>query len=300
MRLVVTGCMGQLALSLAEQAFGLPGIEVVSIGRPHLDLTRPGTIFPAIERSRPDLVVSAAAYTAVDAAEDDPGLAFAINAAGAGAVAEAAARLGVPVIHISTDYVFDGARKGSYVESDAPAPLSVYGASKLAGEVAVAAANPRHVILRTSWVYSPFGTNFVKTILRLAEDCDEIAIVSDQYGNPTSALDIAEALLDIADFFAQPRPGAAFGLYHLAGTGAVNRGDFARHVLAVSRVYGGPWADIRNVTTAEFPAKARRPANASLSTDSFTNAFGRALPAWQQSVEVSVRRLVRENRINPR
>ncbi|WP_292090156.1 NAD(P)-dependent oxidoreductase, partial [Mesorhizobium sp.] len=159
------------------------------VGRPALDLARPETVFAALAEARPDIVVSAAAYTNVDQAEDEKELAFAVNATGAGKVAEAAAGLGVPVIHLSTDYVFDGAKDSAYVETDATAPLGVYGASKLAGEKAVAAANPRHLILRTAWVYSPFGRNFVKTMLRLASDRDEISVVADQWGNPTSALD---------------------------------------------------------------------------------------------------------------
>ncbi|HXV30897.1 MAG TPA: dTDP-4-dehydrorhamnose reductase, partial [Sinorhizobium sp.] len=233
MRIVVTGCKGQLALSLAERALGRTDLEVVTLGRPELDLARPQTILPAIALCRPSLVVSAAAYTAVDQAEDDRDMAFAVNAVGAGAVAEAGARLGVPVIHISTDYVFDGTRQGDHAEDDAPAPLSVYGASKLAGEKAVAAANPRHLILRTGWVYSPFGKNFVKTMLQLAMDRDEIAVVADQWGNPSSALDIADAVLDASIALIQSRQGPVPGIYHLAGTGTVSRADLARHVLSV-------------------------------------------------------------------
>ncbi|RUV09947.1 dTDP-4-dehydrorhamnose reductase, partial [Mesorhizobium sp. M7A.T.Ca.TU.009.01.3.1] len=194
MRLVVTGRDGQVAASLLEAGQAAAGVEVIAIGRPQLDLARPDTVIEAIAAAKPDIVVSAAAYTAVDQAEDEPDLAFAVNAAGAGEVAQAASRLGVPVIHLSTDYVFDGTKDAAYVETDATAPRSVYGASKLAGEQAVASANPRHLILRTAWVYSPFGKNFVKTMLRLAADRDEIAVVADQWGNPTSALDIADAI----------------------------------------------------------------------------------------------------------
>ncbi|MGK9200696.1 MULTISPECIES: dTDP-4-dehydrorhamnose reductase [Sinorhizobium] len=292
MRIAVTGCEGQLALSLVERSGRWPGVEVLTIGRPHLDLTEPATILPAIERCRPDLVVSAAAYTAVDQAESEPETAFATNAFGAGAVAEAAACLEVPIIHISTDYVFDGSKQGSYAESDTPAPLSVYGASKLAGETAVAEATPRHLILRTGWVYSSFGKNFVKTILRLAEDREDIAVVADQRGNPSSAIDLADAILDISARLTKSDEDAAFGLYHLAGTGAVNRADFARHALSASRAEGGPWAHVREITTGAFPTPASRPLNSSLSSAKFTAAFGRAMPAWQDSVERIVRRLV--------
>jgi dTDP-4-dehydrorhamnose reductase len=194
MKIAVTGTKGQVALALIERARALPHVEVFTLGRPEFDLARPETIWPALGYLRPQLVVSAAAYTAVDQAEREPKLAYGINATGAGAVAEAATRLGVPVIHLSTDYVFDGKKQGRYRETDTPAPLNVYGASKLAGEIAVAAANPRHLILRTSWVYSPFGTNFVKTMLQLASAREEIAVVADQRGNPSSALDIAAAV----------------------------------------------------------------------------------------------------------
>lgn len=296
MRIVVTGCNGQLARSLVERSRERADIEVVTVGRPHLDLARAETILPAIDGCRPDLVVSAAAYTAVDQAEAEPELALAVNATGAGAVSEAAARLGLPVIHVSTDYVFDGSKEGAYVEDDPPAPLSVYGATKLAGEKTVAAANPRHLILRTAWVYSPFGKNFVKTMLRLAENREEVQVVADQWGNPSSALDIAEAVLQVAARMIQATDGSVFGVYHLVGTGVTNRADLARHVLAVSRTRGGPWALVRDVTTAEFPTPARRPANSSLSTARFAATFGCVMPAWQHSVETAVERLLRDGR----
>jgi dTDP-4-dehydrorhamnose reductase len=292
-RVVVTGCNGQLARSLVERSRERADVEVVTVGRPRLDLARAETILPAIERCRPDLVVSAAAYTAVDQAENEPELARAVNATGAGAVSEAAARLGLPVVHLSTDYVFDGSKEGAYVEEDPPAPLSVYGATKLAGEKAVAAANPRHLILRTAWVYSPFGKNFVKTVLRLAESREEIQVVADQWGNPSSALDIADAVLEVIARLNQASD-AVSGVYHLVGTGVTNRADLARHILAVSRSHGGPWSIVRDVTTTEFPTPARRPANSSLSTARFTATFGCVMPAWQHSVETAVQRLLRD------
>lgn len=293
MRIVVTGCRGQLARGLVERACGRADFEVVTIGRPHLDLARTETILPAIERCRPELVVSAAAYTAVDGAESEVGKALAINAVGAGAVADAAASLGVPVIHLSTDYVFDGKKEGGYCEEDVPAPISVYGASKLAGEKAVIAANPLHVILRTGWVYSPFGNNFVKTMLRLATDHQEIAVVADQWGNPTSALDLADAIL-VAASLIQRGQGRLSGIYHLSGAGIASRADLARHVLSVSGAHGGPSTRVRNVTTRDFPAPARRPANSSLSGAKFASTFGWTMPHWQHSVASTVRRLLQE------
>ncbi|ESY71550.1 dTDP-4-dehydrorhamnose reductase [Mesorhizobium sp. M0051] len=290
MRLVVTGREGQVAASLLEAGRRRAGVEVIAIGRPELDLARPDMVIEAIAAAKPDIVVSAAAYTAVDQAEDEPDLAFAVNAVGAGKVAEAASRLGVPVIHLSTDYVFDGSKDSAYVETDATAPASAYGASKLAGEQAVAAASPHHLILRTAWVYSPFGKNFVKTMLRLAADRDEIAVVADQWGNPTSALDVADAILHAA---AQLNDGKSFaGIYHLAGTGEANWSGFARHILDTSRVSGGPWARVRDIATIDYPTKARRPANSRLSSAKFASAFGWDAPDWRKSTETVVRRLL--------
>ncbi|TJV53573.1 MAG: dTDP-4-dehydrorhamnose reductase [Mesorhizobium sp.] len=290
MRLVVTGREGQVAASLIE--WGRNDVEVVAVGRPVLDLARPDTVYSALEAARPDIVVSAAAYTAVDQAEDEKDLAFAVNAVGAGKVAEAAAKLGVPVIHLSTDYVFDGTKDGAYVETDPTAPLGVYGASKLAGEQAVAAANPRHLILRTAWVYSPFGRNFVKTMLRLAADRDEISVVADQWGNPTSALDIADAILHAAARLHDGNNFAAYGIYHLAGSGEINWSGFARHILDTSRAFGGPHASVRDIATADYPTKARRPANSRLSSARFADVFGWTAPEWRDSAGGVVRRLV--------
>ncbi|WP_095091971.1 dTDP-4-dehydrorhamnose reductase [Mesorhizobium sophorae] len=292
MRLVVTGREGQVALSLLEAGQRHAGVEVIAIGRPELDLAKPDTVIDIIAAAEPDIVVSAAAYTAVDQAEDEPDLAFAVNAVGAGKVAEAAAQLGIPVIHLSTDYVFDGSASGAYVETDATAPRSVYGASKLAGEQAVAAANPRHLILRTAWVYSPFGKNFVKTMLRLAADRDEISVVADQWGNPTSALDIADAVLHAAATLHGNKSFAAFGVYHLAGTGEANWSGFARHILDTSRVSGGPWARVRDIATKDYPTKARRPANSRLSSAKFASVFGWNAPDWRQSTEAVARRVL--------
>lgn len=292
MKLVVTGREGQVAASLLEAGHRCAGVEVIAIGRPELDLQRPDTVIDAIAAAKPDIVVSAAAYTAVDQAEDEPDLAFAVNAAGAGKVAQAAARLGVPVLHLSTDYVFDGSGAGAYVETDAPAPRSVYGASKLAGEQAVAAANPHHLILRTAWVYSPFGRNFVKTMLRLAADRDEIAVVADQWGNPTSALDVADAILHAAAMLHRNKIFDAFGIYHLAGTGETSWSGFARHILDTSRVSGGPWARVRDIATMDYPTKARRPANSRLSSAKFASVFTWNAPDWRDSTDAVVRRIL--------
>lgn len=289
MRIAVTGREGQVALSLAERA--RDGTDVVLVGRPDLDLANPASVAPALAAARPDLIVSAAAYTAVDRAEDEPELAHAVNGAGAGAVAAAAHSLGVPVIHLSTDYVFDGARDGDYVETDPTGPIGVYGASKLAGEQAVAAANPRHAILRTAWVYSPFGTNFLRTMLRVGASRDELTVVADQHGNPTSALDIADAILHIAPQLLSGRDDV-FGIFHLAGSGTTNWSGFARRIFEASRANGGPSARVKDITTADYPTKARRPANSRLSSAKFAKTFGWTAPDWRDSTDLVVNRLL--------
>lgn len=291
MRIIVTGREGQVVSCLIEAARDRPDIDVVALGRPDLDLARPAGIRAAIAGAAPDLVVSAAAYTAVDQAEDEPDIAFAINRDGAGAVAAAAAALGVPVIHLSTDYVFAGDLDRAYVESDATGPTGVYGASKLAGETAVAAANPKHLILRTAWVYSAHGKNFLKTMLRLAETRDELGVVADQWGNPTSAHDIADGILTIAGHLAARKDFVAWGIYHLAGAGDTNWAGFARHILDTSGRQGGPRARVRDIATADYPTKARRPLNSRLDTSKLTAAFEWSCRNWREATEDVLARL---------
>ncbi|TKT77656.1 dTDP-4-dehydrorhamnose reductase [Aquamicrobium sp. LC103] len=292
MKLLVTGTEGQVVRCLLERAQGGAALEVVVLGRPQLDLADAASLSRAVASVRPDIVVSAAAYTAVDQAEDEPDIAHRINATGPGVLAGAAAEAGIPIIHLSTDYVFSGASSEPYGEADDTDPQGVYGRTKLEGEHAVAAANPRHVILRTAWVYSPFGKNFVKTMLRLAGEREEIAVVADQWGNPTSALDIADGILHVASRLAEERSDERFGIFHLAGTGDVNWSGLAEKVMMASRVLGGPFATIRPITSAEFPTKARRPANSRLSTDKLEQAYGWRAPFWERSTEHVVARLL--------
>jgi len=292
-KVLVTGREGQVARCLALRGEEQSDLELVFGARPELDLARPETIAPLIQSVRPDIVVSAAAYTAVDQAEDEPGLAFGVNGAGAGEVARSAASVGAPIIHLSTDYVFDGLLDRPYWEDDPTGPQGVYGASKLAGEKAVAASDPLSVILRTAWVYSPFGKNFVKTMLRLAGDRDEIAVVSDQWGSPTSALDIADGILHVVRHLADERSPERFGIFHLAGTGTTNWSGFAEKVMIASAENGGPRAVVRPILTAEFPTKARRPANSRLCTEKFARVYGWQAPQWGHSTEQTVLRLLR-------
>lgn len=286
MRILVTGRSGQVVTALLERSALVPGVEVIALGRPDLDLEDTASTGAAIAAVRPDVVVNAAAYTAVDKAEQESALAFAINRDGAAAAAAAAARLGVAFIQLSTDYVYPGDKMGAYVESDETGPLGVYGQSKLAGEEAVKSAHPSPLILRTSWVYSPFGGNFVKTMLRLGKERAVLNVVDDQIGNPTSALDIADAVLRIAPGL----PGG--GTYHLCGRGDVTWCGLARETFALSKSLGGPCAEVKPITTAEYPTPARRPANSRLSMDAFAARFGFRLRPWQEALAETVSRLV--------
>lgn len=293
MRIVITGRDGQVARSLLERAPHEPSLEIVTLGRPEIDLAEAGSVAPAIARIRPDVVVSAAAYTAVDQAEDEPERAFAVNEKGAREVARAARATGAPVIHLSTDYVFSGDHKEPYTEDMPTGPKSVYGASKLAGETAVAEASPDHLILRTAWVYSPFGKNFVKTMLKLAETRDKLTIVDDQRGNPTSAFDIADAILAIVARWKE-RGSQPFGLYHFAGKGDTTWCGLAREVFAASREVGGPFAEVAPITTEQYPTKAARPRNSRLDARRFAADFGFHAPDWRVSTREVTRRLVAE------
>jgi len=296
MHIVVTGTEGQVARALVERSH-VHGERVTSVGRPDLDLSRPETILPSLQRAAPDVIVSAAAYTAVDLAEAEPEIAWAANGQGAAAVAAAASALGVPIIHLSTDYVFDGSSNRPYRETDPVRPLGAYGRSKLAGEEAVAGATTDHTILRTAWVYSPFGRNFVKTMLRLARDRDEVAVVADQYGSPTSALDIADGVITVARNLVERRGEHGLrGIFHMAGTGFTNWAEFAAFVFEQSRRLGGPSARVRPISTAEYPTPARRPANSRLDCTKLAVQHGVTLPEWQSSVAACVRRLIGKDR----
>jgi dTDP-4-dehydrorhamnose reductase len=292
MRVAVTGRAGQVARSLLERG-ALAGHDVLTVGRPEMDLSQdPKTIIAAIEGARPDVIVSAAAYTAVDKAESEPGLAFAINERGAGAVARAARLLDVPLVHLSTDYVFDGAKDSPYGEEDSTAPAGVYGASKLAGERAVFAEQVDSAILRTAWVYSPFGANFVKTMLRLASGRDEIAVVADQHGNPTSALDIADGVLAVAANLLRNGDSALRGVFHMTAEGDASWAELAETVFAESTRKGGPFARVKHIATVDYPTAARRPKSSRLDCGKLARTHGVRLPEWRRSTAAVVERLV--------
>jgi len=284
LKLLVIGQDGQVARAMALA--GSEQFAITCVGRPEIDVTDADSIRVAIERYQPDIVINPAAYTAVDKAESEADLAFAINWDGAGNVAAAAAAAGLPIIHISTDYVFRGDKAEPYTEEDQTGPTGVYGASKLAGEQAVAAANDAHVILRTAWVYAPWGNNFARTMLRLAADRDTIRVVADQHGTPTYAPDIAEAVLAVCRTIAADPDGTEWhGVFHMTNTGSTNWAGFAAEVFARSAARSGPSARVEPISTADYPTPARRPNNSRLNTDRFTRIFGHRLADWESGVE---------------
>lgn len=290
LRLVVTGLKGQVVSALIERA--PRDVEITAIGRPQLDLGLRDAVLAGLRHTRCDAIINAAAYTAVDKAESEPDVALRVNGEGAGHVAEAAAALGVPLLHVSTDYVFDGALTRPYREDDATAPVTAYGRSKLVGEEKVRAAHENHVILRTAWVYSPFGANFVKTMLRLGETRDEVNVVADQYGNPTSAIDIADALLAIARRVTEDRSPALRGVFHFAGDGDATWADLAEAVFAGAQRRGRRPVRVNRIATAEYPTPARRPMNSRLDHARITARYGLTPPSWRTSVDACVSRLL--------
>ena len=293
MKILVTGKEGQLARALLALSGADGGVSVTALGRPALDLTNRDSVIRAIEAERPDILVNAAAYTAVDQAEKDVDMAFAVNRDGAGHAAFAAHEAGIPIIHISTDYVFAGDKPVPYSESDPTGPTGIYGHSKLEGEIAVAEANPAHAILRTAWVYSPYGNNFLKTMLRLAQDRDVVRVVADQHGTPTYAPDIADGIIAAArTILADPDGDKWRGVFHMVAEGETNWAGFAQEIFARSAEAGGPSARVEPIPASEYPTLAKRPANSRLATTRFSTAYDHSLPHWQDGVRRCVNELL--------
>jgi dTDP-4-dehydrorhamnose reductase len=268
--LLVFGRSGQVATELVRLA-----PEAIFLGRDQADLSDPEACAAAIRGAGCKAVINAAAYTAVDRAESEPDLAHLVNAEAPGAMARAAAELGIPFLHISTDYVFDGSGETPWFETDPTGPLGVYGATKLAGEQAIAGAGGQWAVLRTSWVFSAHGANFVKTMLRLGAERDELRVVADQHGGPTPARDIARACLTmIAVLQADAAKG---GIYHFAGTPDTTWAEFARAIMAQA----GHSCRVTDITTADYPTPARRPANSRLNSAAISRDFGISRPDWQ-------------------
>jgi dTDP-4-dehydrorhamnose reductase len=298
MRLLVTGTSGQLAQSLLEAGHEAD-IDVFAIRRPQFDLTIPGTIRAALIDAAPDIVVNAAAYTAVDKAESEPELAHAVNADGSAELARQCETQGIALVHISTDYVFDGTKASPYVEDDPTGPENAYGRSKLAGEIAVTAACERHIVLRTAWVHSPFGANFVKTMLRLAGGRPALRVVDDQWGSPTYAPHLARTVLAIAAQLPGKGEGSnrlatPWGIYHAAGAGETTWCGFAREIFQVSSQLGGPSAEVEAITTTDYPTPAKRPGNSRLDCGKLERRFGITLPDWREGARQCVERLLQD------
>lgn len=283
MRILVIGRTGQLARALGVSGAGRA--EMRFLGRETVDLTVPGQAARAIRAGRPDLVINATAFTGVDDAEARREAAFRINGTAVGEVAAAAAAADAALIHISTDYVFDGAKTGAYAETDPVNPVNVYGASKRAGETAALSENPRTVVLRTAWLYSPWGRNFVLTMLKLACGNRRLRIVDDQFGNPTSALDLADACMAIAPrLAATPPESPLWGLYHYAGRGTCSWAGFAAGLFRQAARRGAPMPVIEPIAAAEYPTRAARPANSALDCAKFEVAFALETVPWPQAL----------------
>lgn len=294
-RIAIIGATGQVARALATASLSR-GIDAVTGGRPDLDLTRPGSIDEFLATTRADVVVNAAAYTAVDKAESEPALASAINAVGAGHVAAACARRGIPLLHISTDYVFDGAKALPYLETDPVRPLGVYGRSKAEGEAAVRAHLDRHIIIRTSWVYSSLASNFLLTMLRLGAERDEVRVVADQWGSPTNADDLADAILDLEERISgAPAADDAWGTYHLTGSGATTWHGFAEEIFAEVARRGLRTPRLAAITTAEYPTAALRPPYSVLDNGKITGRFAISLADWRDGTRRCMAKII-ENR----
>ena len=281
MRLLVLGRSGQVGNALTQSLQGLG--ELIALDRTQLDLSNPDAIRTALRELQPQMIINAAAYTAVDAAESDEATAFQINAEAPRVMAEESERLGAALIHYSTDYVFDGGKQSAWLEDDAAAPLSVYGRSKLAGEQAITDVGGTHLILRTSWVYGLHGKNFLLTMLKLAETREELAIVDDQVGAPTWAVTIADATATIIRDAGEPAQLASqSGVYHLCAGGHTSWFGFAQAIFSHASVQRKP--KLRPITTAEYPTPAKRPSNSMLNTDKFRHTFG-DLPAWDDALQ---------------
>jgi dTDP-4-dehydrorhamnose reductase len=290
MRFLLLGGTGQVGEEF--RALTLPkSVEIVAPSRTALDLTDIGTIIRTLASTPWSAVINAAAYTDVDMAEREEIAAFAVNADAPSRLAEECGQRGIPLIHISTDYVFDGRKGAPYVEQDVAAPLNAYGRSKFAGECRVSLANPRHIILRTSWVYSPYRRNFVKAILRLAAERDSLSVVTDQRGCPTSARDIAEACLTIAIRCALEPANVPYGIFHYAGAGDASWFEFAGTILEIIQERTGKSTKLTPISASEYRTPTFRPADTRLNCDAVVNKFGVKLQSWRVAVRNTIDRL---------
>lgn len=292
MRLLIAGWQGQIAQALIEAAPRRADVEACAVGRPALDICTVKSIERAMADVRPDVVINTAAYTDVDKAESEPRRAMALNCDGARLLAVAAARRGAPIIHLSTDYVYGDTSPAPYVETDRTEPLTEYGRSKLAGERAVAEASPRHIILRTAWVYSPFGRNFVASVLADARAGKPLRMVADRFGSPTYAPHLADAILAIAARITGADAARVdWGVYHAAGHGRASWHDLASEALRCSPDLAPLSGKVVAITAADYPTATPRPAHSLLDCSKLEAAFGLRLPVWREGVAACVARV---------
>ena len=285
-RILITGKHGQVGRELVDRAEEL-GIDAVAFGSKELDIRDRAAVFEALLKHQPTAVINAAAYTAVDKAEQEKESAYAVNRDGVENLALACKVQDTPLIHISTDYVFDGEKKEPYVETDTPNPTSIYGSSKLAGEIALQNIWYKHIILRVSWVFGEHGNNFVKTMLRLAKDRDELGVVGDQFGAPTYAADIAAALITMAESTVNTFNERHFGTYHFSGAPHVSWSQFAEVIFdkaSEQKILACP-PKINTITTSDYPTPAKRPANSKLDVGLVTKDFGIEASDWQKALD---------------
>jgi dTDP-4-dehydrorhamnose reductase len=293
MKLLVLGAQGQLGQELAALC-AARGIAARLMTRRECDIADPSQVRAALDGARPSVIVNAAAYTKVDQAEKEASLAQRANCDGPALLAQASADHGIPLIHVSTDYVFDGSKPSAYVETDPVMPLGVYGLSKEAGERAIRSVQDRHIIVRTAWVYGVYGRNFLKTMLDLAASREGWGVVNDQVGNPTGTADLAEALLTAAE--KSSRSGTCWGTYHFAGQGDATWFEFAEEIVAAQAAFTGKRPVVKAISTEEYPTPARRPRNSRLNSDLFASVFGiRALP-WRARTRNVVKAILAQRR----
>ncbi|WP_045460496.1 dTDP-4-dehydrorhamnose reductase [Vibrio hyugaensis] len=285
MRVLITGCNGQVGHCLTEILTNTENVSLLAVDREDLDITVREAVRNIVKDFKPTIIINAAAHTAVDKAEDEVELSFAINRDGPQFLAEAAQEVGAAILHISTDYVFEGNKAGEYVENDATNPQGVYGASKLAGEIAVAEVCDKHVILRTAWVFGEHGNNFVKTMLRLAATRNELSIVGDQFGGPTYAGDIAKVLVEITKHISNGE-SMEYGVYHYSGLPHVSWYEFANRIFdnAVEQGILRNKPTLSSITTKQYPTPAKRPSNSTLSSKKITNAFAINASDWKKAI----------------
>jgi dTDP-4-dehydrorhamnose reductase len=283
MKLLITGSKGQLGWELCRRGKDR-GYDLIPLDLPEFDITDKSAVFDTVTRSRADLVVNAAAYTAVDRAESEIDIAFAVNRDGPSCLASACSDVHIPLIHVSTDYVFDGCKNGPYLETDLVAPVGIYGKSKAEGEAEVSRNLKEHIIIRTSWLYGVHGNNFVKTMLCLGREREELRVVDDQHGCPTFAADLAEAILTIASFIERGE-NMSWGTYHCCGGGSTTWYGFASKIFEMAKGYDTlRLKKVIPVTTSEYPTPAKRPANSIMDCTLFERNFGIAPKAWDESL----------------